>query len=70
MASGQTGIIDHINVCNDVVLLHRSGVTKDITEPGFYAGLPLQPLSQYLKNNAQFRKLYKLCKDIKDLRNR
>ena len=65
MASGQTGIIDHVNVCSDTVLLHRAGVTKDITKPGFYAGLPLQPLNLYLKNNAQFRKLHELCKSVK-----
>ncbi|MCF7980411.1 MAG: UDP-3-O-(3-hydroxymyristoyl)glucosamine N-acyltransferase [Pseudomonadales bacterium] len=66
IASGQTGIVDHVNVCSDTVLLHRAGVTKDITEPGFYAGLPLQPLVHYMKNSIQLRKLYAFCKSLKN----
>lgn len=50
MTSGQTGILDHINVCSDVVLVHRAGVTKDIHVPGAYGGLPTQPLAEYMKN--------------------
>jgi len=55
--SGQTGVLDHVNICSDSVLVHRAGATKDVTEPGIYAGLPLQPLARYMKNLAQFRKL-------------
>jgi UDP-3-O-[3-hydroxymyristoyl] glucosamine N-acyltransferase len=40
VASGQTGIIDHIDICDDVVLVHRAGVVKDIAEPGVHASLP------------------------------
>jgi len=57
IASGQTGVIDHINVCSDTVLLHRAGVTKDVSEPGAYAGLPLQPLKSYMKAMAQLKKM-------------
>ncbi|MEK7358716.1 MAG: UDP-3-O-(3-hydroxymyristoyl)glucosamine N-acyltransferase, partial [Bdellovibrionota bacterium] len=55
MASGQTGIIDHMNVCDDAVLLHRAGVTKDVEKPGAYAGLPVQPLTDYMKNVAAMK---------------
>lgn len=55
IASGQTGIIDHMNVCSDAVLLHRAGVTQDIEKPGAYAGLPTQPLGEYLKNTAAMK---------------
>ncbi len=57
MASGQTGILDHMKICDDVVLVHRAGVTADIDQPGAYAGLPVQPLKDYLRNTAVFRKL-------------
>ena len=67
MTSGQAGVIDHMNVCSDTVLLHRAGVTKDVTEPGMYAGLPLQPLKQYMKNTAYVRKLDELNKRVKEL---
>ena len=55
MASGQTGIIDHINICDDVVLVHRAGVVKDIDQPGVHAALPAQPIDVYLKNTAAAR---------------
>jgi UDP-3-O-[3-hydroxymyristoyl] glucosamine N-acyltransferase len=55
MTSGQTGILDHVNICDDTVLLHRAGVTKDIQKPGAYAGFPVQPLVEYMKNTAIMR---------------
>ena len=64
ITSGQTGISDHMNICNDVILFHRAGVTQDITEPGMYAGLPTQPLKQHMKNTAHFRKLSELSKKV------
>ncbi|NJM09539.1 MAG: UDP-3-O-(3-hydroxymyristoyl)glucosamine N-acyltransferase [Bdellovibrionaceae bacterium] len=67
IASGQTGILDHMKICNDVVLLHRAGVTKDIEQPGAYAGLPHQPLSDYMKNMAAFRTIGELRKRLSQL---
>lgn len=60
MTSGQTGIIDHMKVCDDAVLLHRAGVTKDVETPGAYAGLPLQPLGEYMKNVAALKTVSEL----------
>jgi UDP-3-O-[3-hydroxymyristoyl] glucosamine N-acyltransferase len=67
MASGQTGILGHLTICDDVVLAHRAGVTKDIQEPGFYAGLPLQPLDQHIKTSAQLKKLNELAGKVRAL---
>ena len=64
ITSGQTEVSDHMHICNDVVLFHRAGVTRDITESGMYAGLPTQPLNQYMKNTAHFRKLNALNKKV------
>lgn len=55
MTSGQTGIIDHVEICDDVVLVHRAGVVKSIQEPGVHAALPAQPLDDYLKSAAVVR---------------
>lgn len=63
ITSGQTGILDHLSIASDTVFLHRAGVTKDIDKPGAYAGLPLQPLGDYMKNNA-------VARDLVDLRKR
>jgi UDP-3-O-[3-hydroxymyristoyl] glucosamine N-acyltransferase len=60
MASGQTGVLDHLKICDDVVLVHRAGVTADIDQRGAYAGLPVQPLKDYMRNTAAFRMLAEL----------
>ena len=57
MTSGQTGILDHLKICDGAVLVHRAGVTADIDQPGVYAGLPVQPLKDYMRNTAAFRML-------------
>jgi UDP-3-O-[3-hydroxymyristoyl] glucosamine N-acyltransferase len=64
MASGQTGVLDHLNISNDVALVHKAGVSKDISEPGVYAGTPTQPLSEYMRNTAISRNLTELKKRI------
>jgi UDP-3-O-[3-hydroxymyristoyl] glucosamine N-acyltransferase len=67
LASGQTGILDHLTIADDTLLLHRAGVTESILEGGAYAGLPLQPLKDYLKNSAVFRRLADMRKSIQHL---
>ena len=70
MASGQTGILDHMKICDDVVLVHRAGVTGDIEKPGVYAGLPVQPLKEYLRNTAVFRLLSEMRQRLLTLERR
>lgn len=67
IASGQTGILDHLNICDDVVLLHRAGVTRDVKEPGLYAYLPLMKLQTYLKSSLQIGNLNEIKKKIADI---
>ncbi len=67
ITSGQTGILDHINIPDDTVLLHRAGVTKDIKQPGMYGGAPIQPLKDYMKNQAVIRHLSEMRGKIIDL---
>lgn len=67
MASGQTGILGHLTICDDVALAHRAGVIQDIKQPGVYAGLPVQPLKQHMKNAAQLRKLSDLASKVRTL---
>jgi UDP-3-O-[3-hydroxymyristoyl] glucosamine N-acyltransferase len=70
ITSGQTGIIDHQTIADDVVLLHRAGVTKDIEKAGAYAGLPLQPLGDYMKNQAVMKSAVDLRKRIGEIEKR
>ena len=64
ITSGQIEISDHMTVSDDVMLVHRAGVRQDIVEPGMYAGLPTQPLKQYMKNTAHLIKLSELSKKV------
>ncbi|HSH40575.1 MAG TPA: UDP-3-O-(3-hydroxymyristoyl)glucosamine N-acyltransferase [Arenicellales bacterium] len=70
IASGQTGILDHKRIADDVVLVHRAGVTEDITEPGTYAAGPAQPFGEYTRNVSVFRKLHSLLKRVRSLEKR
>jgi len=67
IASGQTGVLDHKTVVDDVILVHRAGVTEDITEAGMYATTPPQPFRDYTRNMSVFRKLYSLLQRVRNL---
>ncbi len=67
VASGGTMIKDHVNICDDTYLVHRAGVIKDITAPGMYAGSPVLPMKEYVKNNAIYSRLSELRQQVKDL---
>lgn len=64
MMSGQTGVLDHLNISDDVVLVQRAGVISNIDKPGMYAGHPLQPARQYFKNSALLMKLTDMKKRL------
>jgi len=70
VASGQVGVLDHLEICDDVFLVHRAGVVDDIDVPGIYAGLPLQPYPSYLKTAAVLRRLSDLREKVRKLERR
>lgn len=67
IASGQTGVLDHVSVASDSVLLHRAGLHNSVKEPGMYAGGPAQPLRDYLKNMAVAPRLAEMWSRLKKL---
>lgn len=67
IASGQTGVLDHVSVPDDTVLLHRAGVINTIKKSGVYATTPPQPFKKYLKNIAVFQRLGEVWKRLKAL---
>jgi UDP-3-O-[3-hydroxymyristoyl] glucosamine N-acyltransferase len=67
VASGQTAVLDHLEVCSDVFLVRRAGVAEDIEQPGVYAGAPVEPYAAYLKNTAVARDLHGLRKRVRHL---
>ena len=70
VASGQVGVLDHIDICSDVFLVRRAGVTEDIDTPGVYAGSPAEPYPNYLRNTAVKQKLHELRRTVRRLEKR
>jgi len=58
--SGQTGTLDHRTIVDDAVLVHRCGVTEDITSAGLWAGTPPKPMKEYVRNLNPADKMKKL----------
>ena len=47
---GSNATILPVNICNDVVIGAGSVVTRDITEPGIYAGNPARFIRKVIKS--------------------
>ncbi len=65
--SGQTGIIDHLEISDDCVFVQRAAALSDVKEPGIYAGNPLLPMRQWFKNAAILKQLEELKKTVSRL---
>lgn len=58
MFAGQSGTVGHITICDDVIVNGKTMVTKDITEPGAYAGaFPGESAQAWNRRVARFRRL-------------
>lgn len=68
--AGQAATSDHVAVCSDVVLGGRTGVTKNITKPGTYWGLPATPYYDAMRIASANRKLPDLVEKVKLLEKR
>ena len=64
--SGQTGTLDHRTIVDNAVLVHRCGVTEDITAPGLWAGTPPKPMKEYVRNLNPAEKIKKLERKLND----
>ena len=68
VASGGAIIRDHINICDDVYLVHRAGVLFDIKEKGMYAGAPILKMADYKENMKIAQNLKGIAKEIEALK--
>ncbi len=68
IASGQTGILDHKTIVDDAVLVHRCAVTKDIPEPGMWAGNPPKPFKEYIADLRAPKRIARLQQDLAKLK--
>jgi len=70
IASGQTGVLDHKTVADDAVLVQRCGVSEDIPSAGMWAGTPVKPFKEYVRNLSLGKKVARLEKQLKELQQR
>ena len=68
MASGQVGILDHLEIADNTVLVHRTGVTENITKAGMYAGVPAKPFKEYVRGLGAIKRIDKLTAQVKELK--
>ena len=68
MIGGGAVMINHITLCDDVLVLFRSVVTKSIRKPGTYSGsLPADEAGRWRRNVARFRQLDELAMRVRDI---
>jgi UDP-3-O-[3-hydroxymyristoyl] glucosamine N-acyltransferase len=68
MFAGQSGLVGHITICDDVVIGGATMVSKDIREPGFYtASFPAEKDREWKRKVARFRRLDDLARRVSKL---
>ena len=68
MVGGGAVMINHLEICDDVLITFRSVVTKSISRSGTYSGsLPADEAPQWRRNAARFRSLDKLAARIRGI---
>lgn len=68
MFAGQSGIVGHISICDDVVVGGATMISKNITEPGFYTGsFPGEKDRDWKRKVARFRRLGELTDRVSKL---
>lgn len=63
-----TGLVGHIDICDDVLVSFHSTVTRSIRVPGTYAGtLPADEAKRWRRNAARFKSLDRLARHQRDI---
>ena len=65
--AGQVGTVGHITIGNNCQFAGRTGITHNIPDNSVCAGFPAQPYKEWLKQEANLRKVGDLVKKVKDL---
>lgn len=67
---GQVGVAGHLEIGDQVTFLAKSGVTKNITEPGMYTGFPAKPLTEGRKMLTYPARVPELLERVRELEKR
>ncbi len=66
--AGKVAVNGHIKITDQVIVAACSGVSKSITKPGRYGGVPAVELSQYNKNQVLLKNIESFVEDLKKLK--
>lgn len=64
---GQVGTVGHIKIGNNCQFAARTGITNNVPDNSFCAGFPAQAYKEWLKQEANVRKVGDLVKKVKEL---
>jgi len=66
--AGKSGVVGHVEICDDVIVNARAMISKSITEPGAYASaFPSESLREWNKKVARFRRIDALQDRVRKL---
>lgn len=65
--AGKVGVVGHIKIADNVMVGAKGGVSKSLTEPGQYWGVPVKPIKQDMKEKAAIQKLPEALKKLRRL---
>lgn len=64
---GRTTIKGHLKITDGAHFGGISGITKDVSKPGEYGGLPLQPIGDEMRTRASLKELPELIKRVRKI---
>lgn len=64
---GQSAITGHVKIANGIIIAARSGVTKSLTQPGKYGGVPAMPLQEFNRMSVRLHRLEEYEQKLKNL---
>jgi len=65
--AGQVGVVGHLELGDEVVILARGAASKSILEKGVYGGAPAVPAKEWQKQQVHFRKIKDYANRLKTL---
>ena len=65
--AGQSGVVDHVNIGNNVIITAQSAATKDIKDGETVSGMPSMTHRSWLKAMAVFEGLPEMKKKVAEL---
>lgn len=68
--AGKVAVNGHITICNKVMVAACSAVSKSISQPGKYSGIPVMELGKHNRQAVLLRNIGRLVEEVKELRSK